>query len=83
MAKEVSKERLLALLKIMFENTDDEQGLTLEQILEELETAGVSAERKALYRDFEALNNAGIEIRRQHVKPVRYFLAKRPLFEFH
>ena len=33
---EVSKERLLALLKIMFENTDDEQGLTLEQILEEL-----------------------------------------------
>lgn len=78
MAKEVSKERLLALLKIMFENTDDEQGLTLEQILEELEAAGVSAERKALYRDFEALNNAGIEIQRQHVKPVRYFLAKRP-----
>ena len=33
MAKEVSKERLLALLKIMFENTDDEQGLTLEQII--------------------------------------------------
>ena len=45
MAKEVSKERLLALMKIMFENTDDEQGLTLEQILEELEAAGVSAER--------------------------------------
>ena len=78
MAKEVSKERLLALLKIMFENTDDEQGLTLEQILEELEAAGISAERKALYRDFEALNNAGVEIQRQHVKPVRYFLAKRP-----
>lgn len=78
MAKEVSKERLLALLKIMFENTDDEQGLMLEQILEELEAAGISAERKALYRDFEALNNAGIEIQRQRVKPVRYFLAKRP-----
>ena len=78
MAKEVSKERLLALLKIMFENTDDEQGLTLEQILEELEAAGISAERKALYRDFEALNNAGFEVQRQRVKPVRYFLAKRP-----
>ena len=78
MAKEVSKERLLALLKIMFENTDDEQGLTLEQIIEELELAGVSAERKAIYRDFEALNNAGVEIQRQHAKPVRYFLAKRP-----
>lgn len=78
MAKEISKERVLALLKILFEKTDDQQGLTLEQILGELESMGISAERKALYRDFEALRKAGIEVGRQRCKPTRYFLAKRP-----
>ena len=78
MAKEISKERLLALLKILFEQTDDQQGLTMEEILSALEDAGISAERKALYRDFDALRKAGIEVSRQRCKPVRYYLAKRP-----
>ena len=78
MAKEISKERLLALLKILFEQTDDQQGLTMEEILSALEDAGISAERKALYRDFDALCKAGIEVSRQRCKPVRYYLAKRP-----
>ena len=43
MAKEISKERLLALLKILFEQTDDQQGLTMEEILSALEDAGISA----------------------------------------
>ena len=64
MAKEISKERLLALLKILFEQTDDQQGLTMEEILSALEDAGISAERKALYRDFDALCKAGIEVSR-------------------
>ena len=79
MAKEISKERLLALLKILFEQTDDQQGLTMEEILSALEDAGISAERKALYRDFDALCKAGIEVSRQRCKPVRYYLAKRPV----
>lgn len=78
MAKEISKERVLALLKILFQETDDQQGLTLEEILNELEAAGISAERKALYRDFEALRKVGIEVGRQRCKPTRYFLAQRP-----
>lgn len=78
MAKEISKERLLALLKILFEQTDDQQGLTMEEILSALEDAGISAERKALYRDFDALCKVGIEVSRQRCKPVRYYLAKRP-----
>lgn len=78
MAKEISKERLLALLKILFEQTDDQQGLTMEEILSALEDAGISAERKALYRDFDALCKAGIEVSRQRCKPVCYYLAKRP-----
>lgn len=78
MAKEISKERILALLKILFEQTDDKQALTMEQILSALEDSGISAERKAVYRDFEALNKAGIEVSRQRCKPVRYYLGKRP-----
>lgn len=78
MAKEISKERVLALLKILFEQTDDEHGLTMEELLSALEDVGVSAERKAVYRDFDALRKAGIDVARQRCKPARYCLAKRP-----
>ena len=47
-----SKLKLSYLTRIMLEKTDDEHGLTLPQILEELERYGVTAERKSIYADF-------------------------------
>lgn len=51
------------LMKIMLEKTDDEHGLTMPQIMEELEKYGVTAERKSIYADFQDMrDNFGIEI---------------------
>ena len=58
-----SKLKLSYLTRIMLEKTDDEHGLTLPQILEELERYGVTAERKSIYADFEDMTEKlGIEI---------------------
>ena len=49
------KLKLLYLAKIFYEQTDEEHGLTMSQIIQALEACGVSAERKTLYLDFEQL----------------------------
>ena len=45
---ENQKQKLLALLDILKKNTDEDHGITMVQILEELEARGVKAERRAI-----------------------------------
>ena len=59
------KQKLLYLAKIMQEKTDDEHGLTLPQIQEELGKYDIEANRKTLYDDIAVLNDFGIEIIKQ------------------
>ena len=47
------KLKLPYLMKIMLEKTDENHGLTMQQILDELSQYGVAAERKSIYSDFE------------------------------
>lgn len=54
--------KLLYLMKIFTELTDDSHSLTLAQISGELEKYGLSADRKTLYADFQELNDYGFEI---------------------
>lgn len=57
------KLKLSYLTKIMLEKTDDEHGLTLQQIMDELGRYDVPAERKSLYADFaDMTDKLGIEI---------------------
>ena len=71
------KLKLLYLMRILFEKTDAEQGLTMPQIIERLEEQGISAERKSLYRDIEALREFGLDVRTYHRAPVEYALEGR------
>lgn len=58
-----SKLKLSYLTRIMLEKTDDEHGLTMPQILEELERYDVTAERKSIYADFADMKEKlGIDI---------------------
>ena len=51
------------LMKIMLTKTDDEHGLTMPQIMEELEKYDVTAERKSIYTDFQDMTDKfGVEI---------------------
>ena len=56
------KLKLLYLMKIFMEDTDEEHMLTLPEIIDKLNAYGVDAERKTLYQDFELLRHFGFDI---------------------
>lgn len=63
MAKsEKQKQKLLALEDIFKKNTDDEHGITMNQIIAELCNYDIKAERKSIYSDIQQLNDFGYEI---------------------
>lgn len=76
----VSKPRILYLMKILYEQTDENRGLSLPEIQAHLEECGISSERKALYRDIDALNEFGFTIGKIAKRPVQYYFSDR-LFE--
>jgi hypothetical protein len=53
------KLKLLYLLKILLEKTDSEHTLTVPEMIEELKKYNISAERKSIYDDIEALKFTG------------------------
>lgn len=54
--------RILYVLKIMTEETDEEHAMTMPQLLERLNDYGVTAARKAIYDDINALKEFGYDI---------------------
>ena len=56
------KYRILYLLKIFHEKTDDNHFLSSKQLIFELSTYGINIERKTLYSDIHLLNDYGIDI---------------------
>lgn len=63
MAKGVSpKLKILYLIKILLEKTDENHDITMEEIISYLKSYGIVAERKGIYCDFNLLENFGIEV---------------------
>lgn len=56
------KLKLLYLMKILLENTDDEHALSMREIIAKLAMYGVLAERKSIYDDLACLEQYGLEI---------------------
>jgi predicted DNA-binding transcriptional regulator YafY len=56
------KLKLYYLNQIMTKKTDDEHRLTMPEILALLEEHGITADRKSIYDDFEALRDLGVDI---------------------
>ena len=69
--------KLLYLMKILLEQTDEENTLSVPRMIEELERYGVSAERKSIYDDLECLRLFGLDICSVKGKGVGYFVASR------
>ena len=59
---ENQKLKLLYLMKIFLEKTDEEHMLSMSEIISSLNAYGVSAERKSIYNDIEQLNYYGMDI---------------------
>ena len=81
MAGNNQKLKLLYLIKIFTEDTDDQHALTLPQIAEKLDAYGVSAERKTLYQDFELLRDFGFDIIGQQARRNFYYHMGNRRFE--
>ena len=56
------KLKMLYLMQIFMRETDDEHMLTMQEIISLLANAGIKADRKTLYLDFEELRHFGLDI---------------------
>lgn len=73
------KLKLLYLLKILEEQSDEAHPLTVQQIITELNRCGIKAERKSVYDDLEALGQFGKDIVVLKGRQNRYYLGERHL----
>lgn len=68
----------LYIMNYLLQNSDEDHPVTMKQIVEYLDAQGISAERKSVYDDLEALRVFGLDI--VHVEAGRfqgYFVAQR------
>lgn len=73
--KENQKLKLLYLIDILNEETDESHSLSLQEIIERLCDKGVSAERKSLYSDIAILGDYGIVV--EKTSDHRYYVSTR------
>lgn len=69
--------KLLYLMKILLERTDDQNPMTIAEIIAALNTYDIQAERKSIYTDFELLRQFGLDIETQRSKTTGYYVAHR------
>jgi predicted DNA-binding transcriptional regulator YafY len=74
------KLKLLYLLKMLNEKTDEDNTMTINDMIAELDRYGINADRKSNYDDMEALRHYGVDIASRKSKTTDYFVASR-LFE--
>ena len=72
------KLKLLYLAQYLFQETDEEHPKTLREITDYLESCGITAERKSLYSDIEALRDEyHLDIQTVKGKHFGYFMGER------
>lgn len=71
------KQKLLYLMQMLTERSDEAHPLSMEQIVNGLAANDISAERKSVYDDIETLRLYGMDIKMTKSKPGGYFLANR------
>ena len=77
MAVQIQKKKILCLMQILMERTDENHMLSASELCEALQEYGISAERKSIYSDIEALQNFGLDIVQQKGSRPGYYLASR------
>lgn len=71
------KMKLLYLMKIFLERTDEHHMLTISDLISALDEYDVNAERKSLYSDMELLRKYGLNIEMRKTKSVGYYIDSR------
>lgn len=80
MAKGINqKQKLLRLLMILQEKTDNNHKISTGDLINELEKYDISAERKSIYSDIETLCDLGYDIEFDKGKNGGYYMASRAI----
>ena len=69
--------KLLFLMRLLLQETDEQNALTMDQIIARMNLNGISAERKSIYDDMAALREYGLDICTQRSKSTAYFIGCR------
>jgi predicted DNA-binding transcriptional regulator YafY len=71
------KLKLLYMMRILQEKSDEAHPLTMSQIMEELFRYDIKAERKSVYDDLEALRSYGLDVEKTKGRSCGYYIANR------
>lgn len=71
------KLKLLYLMQMLLERSDENHPLTVQDMIDELSLLDISAERKSIYSDLEALRVFGLDIMQSKGKSTGYYIASR------
>ena len=71
------KLKLLYLMEILLQQTDERHPMTVPEMIAQLAQRGVSAERKSIYGDLEALRIFGLDIVQTKSKTTGYYVGTR------
>lgn len=77
MAVSSGKLRILYIMKILFERTDEDHVMSAASISEALQVYGASADRKTVYNDIETLQEFGIDILQAKGASGGYYIGRR------
>ena len=71
------KQKLAVLRSILLEYTSKNHPMTMKEIIAELKSRGISAERKSIYNDIETLIMLGTDVKTARGRTVGYYIDKR------
>ena len=69
--------KILYLARYLEKETSEEHPVSINDMIRELARCGISAERKALYKDLEALQLFGLDIIKTGGRKARYYVGQR------
>lgn len=82
MARESNQKlKILYLMKILLEETDETHSISMAEMISELNAYGITAERKSLYSDMEGLRQYGMDIIREQRDRTFYYHVGNRQFE--
>ena len=73
----LNKARVLTLVRMLYEKTDDQHKLTTDQILNNLKEQKIHSNDKTLRRDIAMLKDLGFDVIVERSKPNRYYIGDR------
>ena len=78
MAKSANQKlKLLYLRQLLLERSDEDHPISTQALIDALESLGITAERKSIYRDMAALEEFGLDIQGQKGRRAGWFVGER------